>query len=146
MGTLEEHHVATGDERVVSTVTRRVEIALPATGTREWWVLYLLAPVVLVGAALLAFPTLVYDRFVWRYLRCRDVAAVAGGTQRRNGGDPEVLHRQIATSPPGSQDSVTQLCAPIASSVIEFLAYRIRTKVSRSLCLAYRQVMRTWQS
>jgi uncharacterized membrane protein len=52
----------------VSTVTRRVESVLPDTGTREWWALYLLAPVVLIGAALLAFPTLIYDRFVWQYL------------------------------------------------------------------------------
>ncbi len=78
MGTLEEHDVATGGERVVSTVTHRVETALPATGTREWWVLYLLAPVVLVGAALLAFPTLVYDRFVWQYLWGPVVADAAG--------------------------------------------------------------------
>lgn len=55
-------------EQVVSTVTRRVETVLPDTGTREWWALYLLAPVVLIGAALLAFPTLVYDRFIWQYL------------------------------------------------------------------------------
>ena len=30
--------------------------------------LYLLSLVLLLGVALLAFPTLVYDRFVWQYL------------------------------------------------------------------------------
>jgi uncharacterized membrane protein len=68
MGALKEYNVALGGERVVSTVTRRVETALPETGTREWWILYLLAPLVLVGAGLLVFPTLVYDRFIWQYL------------------------------------------------------------------------------
>lgn len=68
MGALEEHDVAIREERVVSTVTRRVETALPETGSREWWALYLLAPLVLVSVSLLAFPTLVYDRFIWQYL------------------------------------------------------------------------------
>ena len=62
----------------MSTVTQRVETVLPDTGTREWWALYLLAPVVLVGAALLAFPTLVYDRFIWQYLWGPVVADAAG--------------------------------------------------------------------
>lgn len=78
MGTLEEYDVATGGERVVSTVSGRVETALPDTGTREWWLLYLFAPIVLVGLAMLAFPTLVYDRFIWQYLWGPVVADAAG--------------------------------------------------------------------
>ncbi|MFC6987822.1 hypothetical protein ACFQJD_02045 [Haloplanus sp. GCM10025708] len=62
----------------MSTVARRVETVLPDTGTQEWWALYLLVPVVLVGAALLAFPSLVYDRFVWQYLWGPVVADAAG--------------------------------------------------------------------
>ncbi|MDB2294296.1 DUF63 family protein, partial [Halorubrum ezzemoulense] len=52
----------------MSTVTRRVETALPETGSREWWALYLLAPPVLIGAGILAFPGLVFDQFIWQYL------------------------------------------------------------------------------
>ncbi|WP_435120006.1 DUF63 family protein [Halolamina sp. C58] len=52
----------------MSTVSGRIETVLPDTGTRAWWALYLLAPVALVGLGVLAFPTLVYDRFIWQYL------------------------------------------------------------------------------
>ena len=62
----------------MSTVSRRIETALPDTGTREWWLLYLFAPLVLVGVAILAFPTLVYDRFIWQYLWGPVVADAAG--------------------------------------------------------------------
>jgi uncharacterized membrane protein len=68
MGALAEHDVATGGDRLVSTVTRRVETVIPETGSRKWWALYLLAPIVLIGAGLLAFPMLVYDWFIWQYL------------------------------------------------------------------------------
>jgi len=78
VGALEEHDVAIGGERVVSTVTRRVETALPETGSREWWALYLIAPLVLIGGGLLVFPTLVYDRFIWQYLWGPVVADAAG--------------------------------------------------------------------
>ncbi|MFC4989291.1 DUF63 family protein [Saliphagus infecundisoli] len=61
-----------------TTFTRRIETVLPETGSREWWGLYLLGPMVLVGAALLAFPTLIYDRFVWQYLWGPVVADAAG--------------------------------------------------------------------
>ena len=62
----------------MSGVTKRVETALPETGSQEWWMLYLLGPVVLIGVALLAFPTLVYDRFIWQYLWGPVVADAAG--------------------------------------------------------------------
>ena len=78
MGALEKHDVAIGGERVVSTVTRRVETVLPETGSREWWALYLLAPLVLLGGGILVFPTLVYDRFIWQYLWGPVVADAAG--------------------------------------------------------------------
>jgi len=68
VGSLEEYDMATGSERFVSTVIRRVETALPEAGSREWWALYLLSPLILVGVGLLAFPTLVYEQFIWRYL------------------------------------------------------------------------------
>lgn len=51
---------------------------LPETGSREWWLVYLLAPIVLGGLALVLFPTLVYDRFVWQYLWGPVVADAAG--------------------------------------------------------------------
>ncbi|MFC4989302.1 hypothetical protein [Saliphagus infecundisoli] len=62
----------------MSTVIGRVETALPETSTREWWALYLLAPVVLIGTALLVFPTLVYDQFIGQYLWRLVVADAAG--------------------------------------------------------------------
>lgn len=62
----------------MSTVTRRLETALPPTGSREWWLLYLCAPLIVGGLALLAFPTLVYDRFIWQYLWGPVVADAAG--------------------------------------------------------------------
>ncbi|UHQ99248.1 DUF63 family protein (plasmid) [Natrinema zhouii] len=61
-----------------TTLTRRIETVLPETGSREWWMLYLFGPLVLISAALLAFPTLVYDRFVWQYLWGPVVADAAG--------------------------------------------------------------------
>ena len=52
--------------------------SIPETGSKEWWLIYLLAPIVLGGTAVLVFPNLVYDRFVWQYLWGPVVADAAG--------------------------------------------------------------------
>ncbi|MDT3436854.1 MULTISPECIES: DUF63 family protein [Halobacteriales] len=52
--------------------------ALPETGSKEWWLLYLLAPIVLGAISMLVFPALVYDRFIWQYLWGPVVADAAG--------------------------------------------------------------------
>ena len=51
-----------------TTPTERVSANLPPTGSRTWWLLYVLGPIVVVVGGLLAFPDLVYDRFIWQYL------------------------------------------------------------------------------
>jgi uncharacterized membrane protein len=61
-----------------SVVTEQVEKRVPPTGTREWWILYLLGPLLAFGAGLLLVPELVYDRFVWQYLWGPVVADAAG--------------------------------------------------------------------
>lgn len=61
-----------------SVVTDQVEKRVPPTGTREWWILYLLGPLLAFGAGLLLVPELVYDRFVWQYLWGPVVADAAG--------------------------------------------------------------------
>jgi uncharacterized membrane protein len=128
VGTLEKYHVASRGERVVSTVTRRVETALPDTGTREWWALYLLAPVVLIGVALFAFPTLVYDRFVWQYLWGPVVADAAG---------QPVTHEGIrAVSGYNAVNTVTYLAA-VVYSLPGLRAYLDALDVSFDARLAY---------
>ena len=51
-----------------TTLTERVSARLPPTGSRTWWLLYVFSPVLGVVGGLLAFPDLVYDRFIWQYL------------------------------------------------------------------------------
>lgn len=55
------------------------------SGTRVWWVAYLLGPLVLLGVAVALFPDLVYGRYVWQYLWGPVVADAAGGPVTRNG-------------------------------------------------------------
>lgn len=52
--------------------------ALPETGSRNWWMLYLGGPLATVSVAYLAFPDLVYDRYIWQYLWGPVVADAAG--------------------------------------------------------------------
>lgn len=61
-----------------TTLTRRFETVIPESGSREWWALYLLGPVVVISTGLLAFPSLVYDRFIWQYLWGPVVADAVG--------------------------------------------------------------------
>ncbi|PSP90508.1 hypothetical protein BRC90_00910 [Halobacteriales archaeon QS_4_69_34] len=61
-----------------ASVTGRAADRLPPTGSRSWWLLYLLGPFVLLGLGLFAFPELVYDRYVWQYLWGPVVADAAG--------------------------------------------------------------------
>ena len=51
-----------------TTPTERVSASIPKTGSRIWWLLYVFSPIVIVVGGLLAFPELVYDRFIWQYL------------------------------------------------------------------------------
>lgn len=51
-----------------TTPTERVSASIPKTGSRSWWLLYVFSPIVVVVGGLLAFPELVYDRFIWQYL------------------------------------------------------------------------------
>ena len=51
-----------------TTPVERVSASLPPTGSRTWWLLYVFGPIVVVVGGLLAFPELVYDRFIWQYL------------------------------------------------------------------------------
>ena len=128
MGALEEYDVAIGGERVVSTVTRRVETVLPETGSREWWVSYLLTPLVLVGVGLLAFPTLVYDQFIWQYLWGPVVADAAG---------QPVTHEGIrAVQGYNAVNTVTYLVA-VAYSLPGLKAYLDALDVSFDARLAY---------
>ncbi|MFC7164846.1 DUF63 family protein [Halospeciosus flavus] len=61
-----------------SHLSKQTVEALPEAGSREWWLVYLLAPIVLGGFAIVLFPSLVYDRFVWQYLWGPVVADAAG--------------------------------------------------------------------
>ena len=128
MGSFEEYDVATGGKRIVSTVTRRIETALPETGSREWWVSYLLTPLVLVGVGLLAFPTLVYDQFIWQYLWGPVVADAAG---------QPVTHEGIrAVQGYNAVNTVTYLVA-VAYSLPGLKAYLDALDVSFDARLAY---------
>ena len=110
------------------TVTRRVGTALPETGSREWWVLYLLSPLVLVSATLLAFPTLVYDQFIWQYLWGPVVADAAG---------QPVTHEGIrAVQGYNAVNTVTYLAA-VAYSLPGLRAYLDALDVSFDTRLAY---------
>ncbi|AUV84365.1 hypothetical protein C2R22_22740 (plasmid) [Salinigranum rubrum] len=112
----------------MSTVNERVETVLPDTGTREWWALYLLAPVVLVGLGILAFPTLVYDRFIWQYLWGPVVADAAS---------QPVTHEGIrAVSGYNAVNTVTYLAA-VGYSLPGLRAYLDQLDVTFDARLAY---------
>jgi len=112
----------------VSTGTRRIGTALPETGSREWWALYLLSPLVLVSATLLAFPTLVYDQFVWQYLWGPVVADAAS---------QPVTHEGIrAVQGYNAVNTVTYLVA-VAYSLPGLRAYLDALDVSFDTSLAY---------
>lgn len=112
----------------MSTVTRRVETTLPEPGSREWWLLYLLVPVVLVGAALLAFPTLVYDRYIWQYLSGPVVADAAG---------QPVTHEGIRTVRGYSAVNTVTYLAAVVYSLPGLRAYLARLDVTFDERLAY---------
>lgn len=57
---------------------REIDDVVPSTGSREWWIVYLLAPSVLLALGLVLFPHLVYDQYIWQYL-WGPVAADAAG-------------------------------------------------------------------
>ncbi|WP_458186601.1 DUF63 family protein [Haladaptatus sp. NG-WS-4] len=112
----------------MSTVSRRVESALPETGTREWWLLYLLAPIVLVGTAIIAFPTLVYDQFIWQYLWGPVVADAAG--------QPATHEGIRAVSGYNAMNTVTYLAA-VVYSIPGLRAYLDHLDVTFDARLAY---------
>lgn len=56
----------------------RLRATTPSTGSRNWWLLYLFAPLVVVGGGILTFPEVVYDRFLWQYLWGPVVADASG--------------------------------------------------------------------
>lgn len=65
MGPVKKRHLATPEGYTMSTtLTERVSASIPTTGSRSWWLLYLFAPILVVVGGLLAFPDLVYDRFI----------------------------------------------------------------------------------
>lgn len=66
-------------------VTQQVADRLPETGSRDWWLLYLGGPLVAISAALIAFPDLVYDRFIWKYLWGPVVADAMNGPATHDG-------------------------------------------------------------
>ena len=68
-----------------TTLTERVSTSLPATGSRTWWLLYVFGPLLVVVGGLLAFPDLVYDRFIWQYLWGPVVADASGGSVTHDG-------------------------------------------------------------
>jgi hypothetical protein len=61
-----------------TSISTRISTRIPPTGSLSWWLLYLVVPVLLVGGGLLAFPELVYDRFIWQYLWGPVVADASG--------------------------------------------------------------------
>lgn len=54
-------------------------------GTREWWLVYLLGPLILLGVGLALFPRVVYDQFIWQYLWGPVVADAANQPVIHNG-------------------------------------------------------------
>ena len=86
MGPIEKHHMAPPEEDPMSTsISERVSTSIPSTGSLNWWLLYLLAPILLIGGGLLAFPELVYDRFIWQYLLGPVIADASGGPVTHDG-------------------------------------------------------------
>lgn len=51
---------------------------IPPRGSRRWWGLYLLAPMVLLLLGLALFPKLIYDQYIWQYLWGPVVADAVG--------------------------------------------------------------------
>ena len=68
-----------------TTLTERVSASIPTTGSRNWWLLYVFGPILVVVGGLLAFPDLVYDRFIWQYLWGPVVADASGGSVTHDG-------------------------------------------------------------
>ena len=66
------------------TTTSRLNRVRTA-GTREWWLAYLLGPLVLLGVGLALFPRVVYDQFIWQYLWGPVVADAANQPVTHNG-------------------------------------------------------------
>ncbi|MFC4987361.1 DUF63 family protein [Saliphagus infecundisoli] len=58
---------------------------IPPTGSRNWWLLYVGGPVMVVFSAILLFPELVYERFIWQYLWGPVVADANGEPVTRYG-------------------------------------------------------------
>ena len=68
-----------------TTLTERVSASFPVTGSRTWWLLYVFGPLLVVIGGILAFPDLVYDRFIWQYLWGPVVADASGGPVTHGG-------------------------------------------------------------
>lgn len=58
---------------------------LQTAGTREWWLAYLLVPLILLGVGFTLFPRIVYDQFIWQYLWGPVVADAANQPVTHNG-------------------------------------------------------------
>lgn len=58
---------------------------LRTAGTREWWLAYLLGPLILLGVGFALFPRVVYDQFIWQYLWGPVVADAANQPVTYNG-------------------------------------------------------------
>lgn len=67
-----------------SLTTDRSEL-IPPAGSRSWWLLYLGIPGLVVFSGVLAFPELVYERFIWQYLWGPVVADASGEPITRYG-------------------------------------------------------------
>jgi uncharacterized membrane protein len=86
MGSVEKYYMATPEGDAMSTsISERISTSIPPTGSLNWWVLYLIVPVLIVGGGLLAFPEMVYDRFIWQYLWGPVVADASGGPVTHEG-------------------------------------------------------------
>ena len=112
----------------MSTIPNSVETTLPKTGSREWWLLYLLAPIVLIGVGILAFPSLVYDQFIWQYLWGPVVADAAGHP---------VTHEGIRAVRGYTAVNTMAYLAAVAYSLPGLRAYLDHLDVSLDARLAY---------
>ena len=63
---------------MTAPITTQIKDRLPPAGTGSWWLLYLLAPILVIAFGVASFPELVYDRYIWQYLWGPVVADGAG--------------------------------------------------------------------
>ena len=111
-----------------TTPTERVSASLPPTGSRIWWLLYVFGPIVLLVGGLLAFPELVYDRFIWQYLWGPVVADASEG--------PAVYEGIRATTGYNAVNTITYL-AIVLYSIPGLRAFLDALDVDLTTRLAY---------